>query len=263
MNYLSRKIVAFEQGKVDIYYVLTSFSTMLGVNVTFNEEFIYSKDINNRFYPSKIRALEIVTTTEKIYSITTEGLENSDIYGIYFIYDKDGSIAYIGKSTSSAVDRSFASASERDLLDFSKIEVRETQTKSDVAIYEAYYISKYKPKYNSDLVYDDDPTMSLPDLKTVKEFKRDINDYFDYNYTFYKSSVFDVMDILPHLGDNFFVDNENNRLLLESRGIYDKNTMRSKAYEKCISEMRQKGYMAVSELNWYLSQSEEIVKERE
>ncbi len=254
MDYLSRKITAFEQGNVDIYYVFTSFQSMLGINVRFTEEFISSININDRFFPSKIRALEIVKATEKINSITANGLEGNNVYGIYFIYDKDGNIAYIGKSSSNAVTRSFSSVSERGLLDFSKIEIRGTKTKSDIAIYEAYYISKYKPKCNNDLVFEDETSLSLPDLEVVKEFKRDENDYFDYSYTYYRSSSCAVKDILQKLGDTFFVDNEKNRMLLESNGIFDKYTMKSKGYEKCINEMRQKGYMAVSEMKWYLSQ---------
>lgn len=82
-------------------------------------------------------------------------------------------------------------------------------------------------------MYDDDPTMSLPDLKTVKEFKRDINDYFDYNYTFYKSSVFDVMDILPHLGDNFFVDNDVNFHIISSKFVIEFSNSSGFRYVLC------------------------------
>ena len=127
MNYLSRKISKLKNNEVNIYSVLTSFQSMLGMEIQFTEEFINSKNIEDIFFPSRLRVLEIVETSEKVYSISASGIEGKGIFGIYFIYDNQGEIAYIGKSSSCAISRSFSSASERKLIDFSKIEIRATK----------------------------------------------------------------------------------------------------------------------------------------
>lgn len=251
MDYLGRKVLAFEKGEVEIYYIFTSFNSMLNTQVSFTEDFINTRNVSDPYFPSKIRVLEIVNDTEKIYSINAEGINRRGIFGVYFIYDNDGKIAYIGKSSSCAITRSFASASERQLLDFSKIEIRGTKTKSDVAVYEAYYISKYKPYCNNDMVFDDEISLTLPDLKVDKEFIRATsNDYYEYEYSFIRSRSCDIKEVLIRLGDTIFLENEKNQKFLESKGLFDKYTMKSKAYEKCLNEIKQNGDTPVSELKW-------------
>ncbi len=251
MGYLGRKIEKFEKGEVNIYYVFTSFQSMLGMEIEFTEEFINSMNVKDVCYPSKIRVLEITETTEKIYSISTDGIEGKGIFGIYFIYDNAGNLAYIGKSSSCVVTRSIASATERKLIDFLRIEIRETKTKSDIAIYEAYYISKFKPYCNNDLIFEDETTLSLPELPVIKTFKRDVsNDYFEFKYSYVQSKVYDIDIILPKLNDSIFIENDKNKTLLESIGLFDKYTMRKEAYDKCLNEIRENGYINVSDLKF-------------
>ncbi|MCT4620743.1 MAG: hypothetical protein N4A62_15320 [Marinisporobacter sp.] len=174
MDYLTRKLSKFKNGEVDIYYIFTSLRTMLGVDIQFTDEFIRSADTEDIFYPSRLRVLEICEDTDVIYSISINGLNENKIPGVYFIYDNKGVIAYIGKSISCAINRSFSSVIESKLIDFFKIEIRAPKTKSDIAIYEAYYISKFKPYCNNDLVYEDETTLLLPELDVIKSFERDL-----------------------------------------------------------------------------------------
>lgn len=143
MDYFIRKISKFENGEIDIYYVFSSLKTMLGVDIQFTEDFITSLNIDDIFYPSRLKILEISESSEKIYSISNTIPTEIKIPGIYFIYDSDGAIAYIGKSSSCALKRSISSIVERSIINFSKIEIRKTKAKSDIGIYESFYISKF------------------------------------------------------------------------------------------------------------------------
>lgn len=251
MGYLLRKISKCELGEVNLYYVFTSFHSMLGIKILFTEEFIYSAETGDMFYPSRLRVLEICEDTDIIYSISINGLDDNKIPGVYFIYDNKGVIAYIGKSTGNAISRSFASVIERKLVDFSKIEIRATKTISDIAIYEAYYISKFKPYCNNDMVFEDEATLLLPELAMVKSFGRDLtSDSFEYTYSYIKSIVYDIDNILPYLNKTMFLDNERNHKLLESRGYLEKYPMKQKAYEEMLNKVKASGKVSVTELKW-------------
>src|SRR5690606_3557240 len=80
--------------------------------------------------------------------IHSEGEDCANMSGVYFIYDKDDNISYIGKSVTCVVKRSLESMTERCLYDFTRIEIKPTKNQSDVEIYEKYYIQKYKPYCN-------------------------------------------------------------------------------------------------------------------
>lgn len=82
-------------------------------------------------------------------------------YGVYKIFDKNKKLVYIGKSINLGT-RLPGSLKEKRCLFFS---FALTNSKSDVNLYEAYYISKYKPDLNVDSKYDDDVSVELPDLE--------------------------------------------------------------------------------------------------
>lgn len=107
----------------------------------------------------------------KIYS---EGEDFTGLHGVYFIYDKEEKIAYIGKSIACVVKRSIESMMERGLCNFTKIEIKPTQAQSDVEIYEKYYIQKYKPYCNKEGVFEDSSNIILPEIKT-RQILRNIN----------------------------------------------------------------------------------------
>ncbi|MGE6504473.1 hypothetical protein ACQKF0_30020 [Bacillus wiedmannii] len=82
--------------------------------------------------------------------------------GIYFLYDENRELIYIGKSTSNLGERIPSSIKERQASCFS---YTLTETVSDAHIYEMYYITTLKPKLNTDGQTNDLPTVKLPDLE--------------------------------------------------------------------------------------------------
>lgn len=90
--------------------------------------------------------------------------------GCYFIYDNDGLLVYIGKSTSDLLTRACVSAVQRVLGDFSSIELFEYNTKAEANIFEIYYISKLKPKFNSESNTKDTLPFDLPDTSISKKY---------------------------------------------------------------------------------------------
>ena len=105
------------------------------------------------------------------YKYHTKGIDCTNSSGVYFIYDKDNLLAYIGKSVNCVVTRCFQSIKERDLESFSKIEIIPICTKVDTDIYESYYIQKYKPYLNTMSVYEDEISgLRLPELDVKQTF---------------------------------------------------------------------------------------------
>lgn len=97
--------------------------------------------------------------------------------GCYFIYDNNGEIVYVGKSTSDLLSRSCASSVERVLGDFSKIELLEFNTKAEASIFEIYYITKLKPKFNSESNTSDNIPFDLPDTSISKKIIMSVDKY--------------------------------------------------------------------------------------
>ena len=97
--------------------------------------------------------------------------------GCYFIYDNNEKIVYVGKSTSDLLSRSCTSAVERVLGDFSKIELLEFNTKAETSIFEIYYITKLKPKFNSESNTSDNIPFDLPDTSISKKIIMSVDKY--------------------------------------------------------------------------------------
>ncbi|RDY70388.1 hypothetical protein DXT76_13125 [Halobacillus trueperi] len=250
MEYLTKKVRNVEGGKTDIYYLLTSLDTMIQMRVYFNESFINSLETTNKYYPSRLRVLKIEEDKEKLFSLSVDDLyEWEGIFGVYFIYDAEGDLAYIGKSTSCVVTRCLTSVIERELYNFSKIEIRKAITKSDVAIYEAYYISNYKPYMNNDLVFDDFPTIDLLDLDIVKTLGRETNgNHFEYSYKYIADRAMQVEHITPYLGDTIYLKNGRNLKYLMENGNASKHEMKAKAYKGCVASLRKEGLVDVEQI---------------
>lgn len=249
MKYFINKIHKFSRKEEDFYYVTTSLNTIFGLGVEFEYDFILSdKTRLSPFYPSKVKGLEIKTEEEKIYTINEIDINYKNRYGVYFIYNDKGEVVYIGKSTSCLLTRSFQSAKERKCLNFSKIELRECKNKSDVAIYEAYYISLYKPKYNNDLIFEDIPSIELPELDVSKNITRDIeHEYIVYKYTYFNSRVMHIEEFLnlAEKGDAC-LDTIENIEFLKNEGIYTKYEMQQKAYNHSIQQVKSSGKYTVT-----------------
>ena len=82
-------------------------------------------------------------------------------YGIYFIYNENEELIYIGKSKN-LFERLANSLRERG---GNKYSFALTKTKSDYHLYEIYYIAKLEPKLNVDSAEQDELTVTLPELE--------------------------------------------------------------------------------------------------
>lgn len=251
MKYFIRKIEKFYNNEINFYYVVTSLNSMLKLNIEYEEDFIFNKlSRESIFYPSRASVLEIEDATDKIYTLNNYDSNYKNKFGVYFIYDNKGDLAYIGKSSTCLLGRCLQSVKERNLLDFSKIEMRECKSRSDVAIYESYYIGRYKPMYNTDLVFDDNPTIKLPELQVSKTIKRDAeSEYYNYYYIYYREHVIDIDDFFNKYDTKkILLNTPENKEFLHRKGILTKYEMRNKAYDECIEDIKSKGKYAVSEI---------------
>ena len=93
---------------------------------------------------------------------------------IYYFYDKNKNLLYIGKTTalpqrmSAHFSKSIIeSDSWKTEVDLTNIIIYKCSTKTDLDIYETYLINKLKPLYNKDKVFYDKSTLELPELKST------------------------------------------------------------------------------------------------
>lgn len=100
----------------------------------------FNQDIVYKF---GLKAFAISNVDKDMICTYTRPIMSTNI-GCYFIYDNDGILVYIGKSTSDLLTRACVSAVQRVLGDFSKIKLIEFNTKAEANIFEIYYISKLK-----------------------------------------------------------------------------------------------------------------------
>lgn len=125
------------------------------------------RDLYDEYYKPIIIKEKLWSSADKRYKhLAKKFLEKQKEiekkHGVYFLYDHDKQLIYIGKSVHDLWGRIISSAKERNAVYYS---YALTKTKSDTSVYEMYYISKYKPKLNNDGKYNDEVTISLPDLE--------------------------------------------------------------------------------------------------
>ncbi|GFI29788.1 hypothetical protein IMSAGC013_01175 [Lachnospiraceae bacterium] len=123
----------------------------------------------NIVYKFGLKAFAISNVDKDTICTYTRPTMSTNI-GCYFIYDNDEILVYIGKSTSDLLTRACVSAVQRVLGDFSKIELLEFNTKSEANIFEIYYISKLKPKFNSESNTKDILPFDLPDTSISRKY---------------------------------------------------------------------------------------------
>lgn len=224
MKYSFKQVHRFLKDEDDFYYVTTYLNRKFNLDLEFEDDFILSdKSKESPFYPSRIKCLEIKNAKEKKYSIDEFDTYYKDKYGIYFIYNEKNQIVYIGKSYSCLLTRAFASLKEIQCLNFSKIELRECKYKSDIAIYESYYISLYKPQYNSkDLIFKDTPSIQLPELAISRTIYRDIEqDCFIYTYSYINSRVMNINEFIDLATKGYaYLYTTENMEYFKDKGIY-------------------------------------------
>lgn len=88
-----------------------------------------------------------------------------DLPGVYFLYDENKKLIYIGKATCLST-RVYSSCLERSAV---FVRTMITKTKADAHIFEPYLIALYKPILNSEFKTDDKPTFVL-DLPPLGDF---------------------------------------------------------------------------------------------
>lgn len=103
------------------------------------------------------------------------------MYYVYKFYNKKGELIYVGK-TINIDSRIIAHISEENWkkTEIYKIECALTNSKTDMDIYEMYYINLLKPKYNIAMVNDDKPTFYLPELNFAEYDKSEIINNNEY-----------------------------------------------------------------------------------
>lgn len=95
-------------------------------------------------------------------------------YGLYFLYNENKALIYIGKSTNLG-DRILSSINERKITEFIKITL--TDRIAGMHIYEASYILEKKPFLNFEFKSYDDLSMELKPLEKSKLIKILIKNY--------------------------------------------------------------------------------------
>lgn len=94
----------------------------------------------------------------------TTASQLSNAHGVYFLYNLEGELIYVGKSVDLSI-RILSTISGRGRC---AVEFARTASKSDMSVYEKYYISKLKPLMNKEGKHDDELSLELPELKRTK-----------------------------------------------------------------------------------------------
>ena len=140
----------------------------------------FDKDIVSEF---GLKAFAISNVEKDMVCTYTRPIMSTNI-GCYFIYDNNDELVYIGKSTSDLLTRACVSSVQRLLGDFKKIELIEFNTKAETNIFEIYYISKLKPKFNSESNTRDVLPFDLPDTYISKKYINAVDKkIFDSKYS--------------------------------------------------------------------------------
>lgn len=163
-----------------------------GLNISYNSHYLHQKPKHNDiYYPHYFKILEGTHKMAK-WNITFYNksiIPKEENFGCYFIYDNNDDLVYIGKSNSDLLSRSCVSANQRLSGDFNHIELREFKTKAETNIFEIYYISKLKPKFNSESNTKDILPFDLPQTFISQKYITSIDKRcFDSN----KSSEYDL-----------------------------------------------------------------------
>lgn len=251
MRTVSYKYESVMNGELNIFYFIDAIKKHLKIEIAFNKEFINEENINHEYFPSVLNVLEIKEGSKTFYPIkaTTDLYERDDLMGVYFIYDNQGELGYIGKSTSNLIQRSIRSTSEKNLGDFTKIEIILIENASDCAIYEVYYITKYKPYKNDFFIHEDCPTLKLPELEKEMIFERELErDFFLFEFSYIEACVVDTKTVLQYLNGSIFFEDQKNISRLNQLGYYDKKTTVYNEQKKIMNNLGRQGYITISDL---------------
>lgn len=122
---------------------------------------------------------------------------------IYFLYDDEENLIYIGKTTKlkkRLMGHLYNKLENwRKTINKSKITLFKCSNLSDLELYETYFINKYNPKHNRDKAFNQIPTFDLPYIEPIPYEYVDRNKYkrtFKYYCLSYIDSL-ESRDILP------------------------------------------------------------------
>ncbi|WP_226639865.1 GIY-YIG nuclease family protein [Priestia flexa] len=253
MNDLVEIVESMIKGERNIYFLYCSFNEILGMDIFFQEKFIlqnFNDRMSTNFYPCRIKCIEMKKEVDEIFPLESVSIESALVGspGIYFIYDENEEIAYIGKGITCVTTRAFQSVEARRLYSFSKVEVYCTQTKADAHMYEPYYITLNRPYLNKEFV-SDEPTNMLPELSVTKVFSRaTCNKPFTFNYLFARYKVLDVEDAMKRMDDNLFIDNKDTKEKLREKGLWGKYDGKHTAYKEYVKKVRKLGFTTIGDL---------------
>lgn len=211
------------------------------------------ENISNVYFPKKLNVLTIANAIDKAYLIKEDKLMDNIIYGVYFIYDENNEIVYIGKSISNVSTRCFESIKERNIHRFSKIEIRVPSSKSDVSIYEAYYISKYKPKFNKDLKIKDMLSIELTDIPIGKIYIKDYSKFKTFEYQYYTKEKVTPIEYFDN--ENYIVITTQIEKELFKKRIFTKNSSANSTYYENLENYKDELGFYYYEKNNYVYQS--------
>lgn len=119
-------------------------------------------------YPILYRITEHkdLTTFKPEYITTAKFIEffesNIGKYGLYFLYNINKELVYVGKSISLG-ETILNSVWEKNIDGY--VAIAYTKTKADIHVYEPYYILKEKPLLNFEVLEKDELSISLKPLK--------------------------------------------------------------------------------------------------
>ena len=95
--------------------------------------------------------------------------ERSGVSGVYFIYNSQKALLYIGRSFDLS-SRILTSIQERQEGLPYYVRILNTKTKSDACVLEAYFIGKEKPAFNGDMVDIGEVTIKISKIPKRSDF---------------------------------------------------------------------------------------------
>ncbi len=234
------KIKDFNEEKdMTLEEILESVNHFFYGDIQFLESFITNtNNINNKLYPKRIDVVQALEHTNLLIPVVYKGINTLNKRGVYFIYDKDKEIAYIGKSNSSVLDRAMHSTMERRLKDFSKIEIFLTDSEYDTDLHEINCIKTYKPYLN--IADKDGDAMECKELNPSQILiELDQSEHHAYTYKTLRIVTSITLEFLKRNGNDLYFRNPENIAMLNAKGFdFKYESERRKKYENALSTIK-------------------------
>ena len=119
------------------------------------------------------------------------------MYFLYRFLDKNNNIIYIGKTQGKNLRARMKTHCHLPVicyLSIAKIDFCKLKTSSDLAVYEIYYINKYKPIYNTAEKYNDGMSIILPELQW-EEYIEDETGFFGTRISMIRKKKYNIREL--------------------------------------------------------------------